>query len=304
MPIVTGEILDLKSSTNLFFQPRNTNEKYYLGHLSDIGELNVGKTFTFDLIPEYRAISIFKSPNGNYKLIGIFGNNADFLYPIFKSRDGSIISISEQVDTFNNFILGDFFDLSLVEVYKGSNVFNNLPANKTSANVEVLVLNKFQTSYLVLYDGKTIYLSSDTNLDVFIGKTILVNIYRKFWVLKGVIGTSLTSTKKTNAIFNLTDKKLGIKIVLIDNLPYVFKTGVILNTNNNGKILDIDYVPIKFTEFNSFLPALPNTGYELVSILNSSTGKTPLYTFVNTKDLSDVFAVKFLDPIDLEQRVF
>lgn len=303
MSVVTGQILDLKTSTELFFQPQGTNEKYYVGHLLNIGELNVGKTFTFDLIPEYRAVSIFKNAEGEYKLIGILSNNSGILYPIFRSKSGEILAISEKVETFNNFILGDSFDLSLVEVFKGFNVFNNLPANKTSSNVEVLVLNKIYNGYLALYNNKTIFLSTNTNLDSFIGLPILLDIYRKFWVSEGGIGTSLASVKTIDAIFNLTDKNLGISIVLIDNQPLVFKSGNILNSNNSGLTLTIDYLPIQFSEFNSFLPAPKNTGYELVNILKSSSGKNPLYTFVNATDSTDVRAIKFLDPIDLNNRL-
>ena len=303
MLVVTGQILDLKTPKELFFQPQGTNEKYYVGHLLNIGELNVGKTFTFDLVPEYRAVSIFKNAEGEYKLIGILTNSEGILYPVFRSKSGEILIISEKVETFNNFILGDSFDLSLVEVFKGFNIFNNLPSNKTSSNVEVLVLNKLQNGYLALYQDKTIFLSTGANLDGFIGLPILVDIYRKFWVSEGNIGTSLASTKRSDAIFNLTDKNLGINIVLIDKKPYVFKSGNILNTNNSGKVLTIDYLPIQFSEFNSFLPASVNTGYELVAILKSSRGKSPLYTFVNATDSTDVRAVKFLDPIDLNNRL-
>ena len=302
MSVVTGQILDLKTSNELFFQPQGTNEKYYLGNLLNIGELNVGKTFTFDLVPEYRAVSIFKNAEGEYKLIGILTNNNGILYPIFRSNSGEILATSEKVESFNNYILGDFFDLSLVEIFKGFNVFNNLPANKTSSNVEVLVLNKLQNGYLVLYNGKTVFLSTCTNLDSFIGLPILLDIYRKFWVSEGNIGTSLALVKKTDAIFNLTDKNLGLSIVLIDKKPYVFKSGNILNTNNSGLTLTIDYLPTQFSEFKSFFPAPANTGYELVNILKSSSGN-PLYTFVNANDSTDVRAIKFLDPIDLNNRL-
>jgi len=302
MPIVTGQILDLKTPKELFFQPRGTNEKYYLGNLLNIGELNVGKTFTFDLVPEYRAVSIFKNAEGEYKLIGILTNSEGILYPIFRSKSGEILAISEKVESFNNFILGDSFDLSLVEIFKGFNVFNNLPSNKTSSNVEVLVLNKLQNGYLALYQDKTVFLSTSVNLDSFIGLPILLDIYRKFWVSEGNIGTSLASTKKTDVIFNLSDKNLVLSIVLIDKKPYVFKSGNILNTNNSGLTLTIDYLPTQFSEFKSFLPAPANTGYELVSILKSSSG-IPLYTFVNATDSSDVRVIKFLDPIDLNNRL-
>ena len=312
MPIVTGQILKIYNSEHFFFQPENTNEAIYIGHDSDIGELEVGKTFTVNLLPRYTPSYFFKNPKGNYKLIdmristGSIKDNNYYLFLYFKIRDNNdIIQISVGDEyNFNNFILGDYFDLELIEDYKGFNVFNNLPENKTSENKEILIIQNFKQKYcLASYDNKIIFLTTKTDLDSFIGKPILVDLYRKYLSsYSGIfIGTNYYSGVNANAQFILTDNTLKLSLVNIENKPYILETQSILNTNNSGKILNLDYFPIKYTEFRNFTPTTDNTGYELLNI-QLDASELVLYLFKNTADPNDLFALRFLDPIDLNNR--
>jgi hypothetical protein len=265
-----------------------------------------------NLVSRYTSSYFSKNPKGNYKLIdmristGSIKDNNYYLFLYFKIRDNDdIIQISVNKEyNFNNFILGDSFDLGLIEDYKGFNVFNNLPENKTSENKEILIIQNLKKNYcLASYDNKIIFLTTKTDLEPFIGKPILVDLYRKYLSsYSGIfIGTNYYSGINANAQFILTDNTLKLSLLKIENQPYVLETQSILNTNNSGKILNLDYFPIKYSEFNGFTEAPDNTGYQLLNI-QLDASKLVLYIFKNTADPNDLFALRFLDPIDLNNR--
>lgn len=296
--IQTGQIVDLQNKDAFYFKGNEPERKIFY-HLLSIGELNVGKTFTFDTVPIYRSQSIFKNANGNYKLIGIRKGDG-ILYPFFKHKNGEEVVISIKSETFNDFILGDFFDLILIPVFTGRNVFNNLPANKTSTNVEVIILDKMQDGYLALYGERTIFLYVFSNLDIFIGESILLDVYENFWVKFGNIGSMLYSPKLVTSTFEVTSQPRDITAVSIDNKPYIFYSRYLFNTNNSGLSTDIRFWPLKFADLSSFRSAPPNTGYQLISI---TYAKYPVYGFVNSADPTDVFTASFSNSIDLNNRL-
>lgn len=109
--IEIGQILSIINEKALFFQGK---EKYYINHSLSIGNKEVGKMFTFILVEKFRATGILYNPDGEYKLIGFRFYNG-ILFPFFKNKKGDIIAISLWQIDFNNYIIGDFYDLNLIK---------------------------------------------------------------------------------------------------------------------------------------------------------------------------------------------
>ena len=113
--IETGKILELIDNDHFVFQGKT--DKLWVGHMSSIGQLEVGKNVTLNLIERFRANSFFKNPLGNYKLVNNFKSfRGEGQFLIFNKRnENKQINITISSLDFNNNILGDFFDLSLTE---------------------------------------------------------------------------------------------------------------------------------------------------------------------------------------------
>lgn len=298
--IEIGQILSIINEKALFFQGK---EKYYINHSLSIGNKEVGKMFTFILVEKFRATGILYNPDGEYKLIGFRFYNG-ILFPFFKNKKGDIIAISLWQIDFNNYIIGDFYDLNLIKYYIGVNSVDYLPSNKTSNNVKVTLLNKFGHGYLALYNENSIFIKNDINLDNYLGKPIYIDLYPSFWASRGILGEEYPNVLNSNAQFYLTNNENRISTVIINNNLHIILSGYILNSNNIGKTLNIDYGIVNFLEPLNLTPTLNNSGYELITINKSLyNGNNSVYVFRNSQNFKEIIYVKTLFNIDLNNRL-
>jgi hypothetical protein len=304
--IETGKILQLIDSNHFLFQGKT--EKLWIGHKSSIGQLEVGKNVTLNLIERFQATSIFKNPLGNYKLVDIYkafkANNNDSFYLTFNKLDeNKQINVTISCLDFNNNILGDYFDLSLTENYVGINSIDNLLENKSSANTEIIILDKIQIKttnnyYLSLYNNKIITLKTKTNLDKYIGTSILIELYKKYLALLDVfIEDKFYNLPKEIFTFQYSNKSNNFFIKNNKEISMIADNEII-NSNNIGKNIDISYFPLYFCYLFLFKEST-NSGYKLVNI---QQGSVPHYIFVD-KNNDDVFAISLPNTISLNNKL-
>lgn len=299
--IETGKILELIDKNHFLFQGKT--EKYWIGHIRSFGQLEVGKNVTLNLVERFTANSFFKIPSGNFKLVNIYNPYvttiaSEFLE--FKKLDSNIeINVTIVSSNFNNNILGENYDLSLLENYKGRNFFQNLPENKTCNNYEVIILNKLkQFYYLVLYNNKIICLTYQDSLDEYIGQSILIELYKKFLATNIFIGETFLTIPQDIFTFQYSNNSGNFCLKGSDD--FVLVSNDKINSNNIGKNLTINYYPLKYSDLFLFKESTTNNGFKLLEIIQ---GKDLFYIFNDINNPNDIFAISASDNVNLNNKL-
>jgi hypothetical protein len=302
--IETGKILSLISDSNLLFQ--GSKEKLVINNYNKFGNLEIGKVVSAIIIPFFYGLSYFKNINGKYKLISIeAGKRKTGLYFKIKNTEEIILVVLDLNDnSFNNLILGDYFDLDIIPSYKGFNYFKNIPENKNCLNEEVIILNIIDdTHFLALRNKETIIISADKKVDAYIGESILITLYRAVGSQNIQIGSNFSKGFINNFTFDLTT---GFsKYITLNNEDLILNNRTIVSSNNTGKNLSVNFIPIKYGSYTSFKESKDkNSGYELLGInqsFNDNVGSEHIFRDVAKKD--KIFACYFIQPLDLNNKL-
>jgi hypothetical protein len=295
--IVSGTILCIIDETHILFET-TTGDKLWVAVLTSFKYGNLGQFLTLDIIERYEIQSIVKNENGRYKLIDISNTieGTPVLTFIDKKNNATISGhMPNNLKTilYETFQVGSFFDLSLIDCYKGINNAPNLPGNKNSSNEEVLLLNFTQERhYLALYQGKTISLSCSDDEKQYLGSSFLSNVYRKYFAInispnKKIINlpigifTFLNSTSKSNYMIvkDRNDSKYA----------YINRRGVTIPDNNQNLQLALNFAHVNFASSDS-LSQDKNGRYQLLYI--NKFNDTKNYYFFKD-ETSNIFAVNF-----------
>ena len=309
--IETGKILALRNNyineNYLLFQGKN--EKYLVEYFSEIGNVEIGKIFSINIIHYFYNLNYLKNKNGKFKLISIFDVdvNTKLIYRIEDTREIILVDLAKKIDNFNNLILGDLYDLDLIDTYVGIDYYKNLPENKNCLNEEILILNIIdENHFLALRKEETIFLTTNTKIDAYIGETILMTIYKKGFAPNIQIGTTFSIGKNGKFLFNLSS---GLnKYISLDDEDFIFNNRTLLTDNNSGKTLTINYVPIKLGVLSSFQESIDvNNGFELININKKNEDFSDLiggeFIFRNVALPTESFACYFVQDIDLNNKL-
>jgi hypothetical protein len=187
----------------------------------------------------------------------------------------------------------------LTTLYKSFNFLPNIIENKNEFNDEVRILNRINEShYLALYKNIVIWISSVENLDAYVGQTILTRLYKKFISQSIQIGNIYYPLKTDSFIFNTSDTNNN-KFISKGSEDYTLTTQSAINTNNIGKTITVNYLPLKYSSFSFLKESInKNDGYELLSILQ--TGE---YVFKDVNNSSNIFACYFIKPFKLDNKL-
>jgi len=289
---VSGKILKLIDEAHLLLSTKELG-KIWLGHRSVFGNLEIGKNISIGPIERFYCEKYVKNPNGNYKLIFLSSPSTSLYLGFLDKKRNVKINVSNLISSnFNNNELGESFDLSLIESYKGINIFNNLKENKSCENVKIRVLNKLSDlHYLCIYDKKQIYLSSECNLDSYIGTVILVDLYKKYLATHLFFGDTYYSLPQKKFTFQLSFVKQPEFVFVTNNnnnFLLLSDTNLIINANNTGKIITTNYIPLKQANLASFKRCDNTKGYELIEIKNDKPLK---YIFKSNKNEKNIFSI-------------
>lgn len=299
--IETGKILKLYDKYHLLFQ--GSKGKYYIGKIADFGNLEIGKNISIELVKRYEALSIVKNSNGKYKLYDLTNSKTEFVpFLFFKNKETGEdieVSLNKEDKNFNNNIIGDYYDLSIIEYYKGFNFVPNIPDNKTNENEEVLILSKrTESHYICLYRGKTIILTTKELLDEYIGKTILIDLYIKYLANNIQSGDKLYKGIIDKFTLNLTDGVNKLITNNSNNKDFILKCESKITSDNIGKKIDVEYYPLKYGDLNYFKESnKKDKGYQLLT-LNQSKER-----FFRDVENDDVFACYFKNELQLDNKL-
>jgi hypothetical protein len=300
--IETGKIIGLKDKKHFYLDIGK--ETLYIGNEFEFGNLEIGKEVSLDLIPRFQAQSFVKNINGNYKFVDIIQSKGEKKSPLIiflnlVTNELIDVTLDNQFTNFNNYILGDFYDLNIIETYKGFDFLENIPQNKNCLNVEITILNALSASlhYIALYKEKLILISSNDNLNAYIGQTILISLYKKYITYFCQIGNNFYPSKSDIFTFNLS---YGInKLISRDNNDYILTTESEITSNNIGKNILLNYYPLKYGDFNSLkISTNLKEGYKLLGLLQSGQ-----YIFVDVNNKDNIFSCYFSQPINFDNKL-
>lgn len=254
MVIITGILTNIWNANSLTIN--SNNEDYYISTVSSIGTLQIGSTFSVEIIEREACYSYKKNEDGLYKLIQkqqyLVGTVPIVFYNFKQNETNEIISVeSNYLLNLNDNILGDNYDLDLLHNYKGLEVLPNLIENKTRNLQEVLIGNLMPTiGYnCTLNNGMKINITSAFIKPSDIGFTKLVEIQHKYLGLNIVKGNSLIPYYNTNLKFsqNLIST-LGefncYNMYTLNGNQYVVCSNNIITDNNSNKLININQVPL------------------------------------------------------------
>lgn len=287
----------------------NKEDERYIGRVSDIGKLEIGQTLQINFVKRYEGISFVKNTMGAYKFVDIAESKQDnipFLFFVNNLTNEYIeVSLNEGDYLYFNFgVIGENYDLYLVPYYKGLEFKQNIPQNKNCLNTEILIVSKRAPKhYLSIYNGNTILLSTEYNLEPFVGTTVLFELYPKYLAFFIQIGNTFYPPINDNFTLGLckSTEKLASKYNSSTGQmeDFYFQTISLVPSINIGKTINVDYYPIKFGLYNTFkLSENPCSGYELLTI--NQDGKL---IFRNVQNSKDVFAVIFLFSLGLANNL-
>jgi hypothetical protein len=275
----------------------------------------VGKEFYTESIPAFVALSIVQNKEGIFKLISIINTN---------SLDNHILTFKDNITgklkmTYVNtlkieqYLLGDYYDLSLFEEYSTLTPYPNIPINRRPGYVEVNVLQRLQTNvFLMQYGEKTFALVANkpdqSFYEDYIGNTILIQMFRRkhisFMFFKDInkYSTSIPIISNTNVIFQSSIKRININIASNSELSknIGFKSRSKIFTYYSGASLEIKQLPT-YVGINSTLKVSNSkNGYTLVAIY---LGIKLKYVFVNERDENDIRMIYFQADINLKNSL-
>lgn len=275
---VTGKIVEWVNNGHIVLE-NSCEEKYYIGINSSISQLQVGNTFTVKIYPRYTANKIKNNSNGEYKFLFYIINDSknslglySYFYFFINRYTNEIISITLN-DILNDGIIGDYYDLVLVKNYVVRNILPFLPENKNNLYTKVLLTQKVKDKKYYGYIGdEQVYLSSEQIIfDTYLGKFVWMELQKKY------LSTNIFPGKN-----NFKPSKGDFEVVINYGNQYYMKqldkTNPInqplrvldglykINSNNTGKIINLNYYKIKVILIDSFQITNNKSDNELLQI--------------------------------------
>lgn len=307
MDVKKGKIIDLIDNGHVLFETDN-KEKIWLGITNTFGLNMVGKDFIAESVPRYSSLSILEIPDGKFKLIGIenfvISENKNCRKFFFKdNKTGKIMEVTIYIDNIKVLNLGKNYKLDLVEDYKAVNPLPNIKENKTNDNEVIYILNKKKVDkhYLAQWNNKTIEvsISGSENPDKYLGKSVLVQLFRKKIAQTMYVGNEVLSFPQSKVTFNsaANDDYLVTKqgqLTLMQSPSLIF-------SYDSGATIDVQYLPVYIGLNPSLKRTNKNSGYLLSAIYNDGT--KPSYMFINAVDNTDKRLVSFPVEVDLENAI-
>jgi hypothetical protein len=215
--------------------------------------------------------------------------------------------VAKKTENIKQFNLGKNYDLDLVEIYKGINPLPNLKENKNKDNEVVYILNKSGGEnvvgfYLAQFRGnKTISIHASSQLDQFVGKSVLIQLFRKKLGKSYYFDNTneIISIPQSNVLF---DSAVGEELlVLKEKQQTLIQSTSLIFSYESGAIIDMQYIPIYIGINPSFKKSPKNKGYLLSMVINY--GKKLNYLFINFDDNTDKRLVYFPVDLDLENAI-
>jgi len=297
---VAGTLLQVVDMCHVLFLT-DFGEKLWVATLTQFEVKNIGQRFTFELDKRFQIQSIFKNENGRYKLIEIavtFDGVPSLRFIDNQTGEKIVGHLNRQIGgaLINTFLLGSFFDLSLLNYYKGINSLPDLPGNESSGLEPIVLLNLLEEDhFLTIYRGETAFVSCGNQWIPYLGTPILSELYPKYWNLTVSPKDQLDEWKieKFTFLCSIT-KSMYMFVKDMNNKKYAYlntQMRIISNINLNVE-LTLGYADLK-VGLASSLQESPTGRNQLLDIMSYDDGQK----FSIFKDIvtSDIFAVNFVN---------
>lgn len=306
MELAKGKMIDIIDANHILFE--TDKEKIWLGTIQRFGLNLIGKEFISDMIPRYESLGLTENVEGKFKLICIkrpgktLNSNTLFLY--FKEHQtGRILEVTKIVEDVKPFILGTNYDLDLVETFKGVNPLPNVKENKTNDNELVFILNRSTGKiYLAQLGNKTISINSTVSLDMYLGKSVLIQLFRKkLSVQTNYFDNEVVSLPQSNFLFKSSINNNLLCINENEKQQQIIESESLIFSYDSGANIDMKYIPVYIGVNSSLIRTTKNKGYLLSSIINYSEKSN--YLFINSADNMDKRLLYFPVDVDLENAI-